>query len=105
MALLLFMNLPLAILGTAGASWLLSRWLDDRRKERAFRLGQCQKPDGTSPNSICGMPIVAPMDLYGADGYKFFQWLCDEHARDGERRMRGGLYRIEWLQEGATSTQ
>src|SRR5918999_266787 len=105
MALLLFMNLPLAILGLLGVSAVLNHWLDARRKERAFRAGMCQKPDAASPNRVCGMPIVAHMDIYGAYGYRFFQWLCDEHARDGERRMRGGLYRIEWLREGATSTQ
>lgn len=105
MALVLYMNLPLAILTLLGATALSTYWIDKRRKERAFRTGQCQKPDPTSPNRICGMPIVAEMDVYGAYGYKFFQWLCDEHARDGERRMRGGLYRIEWLREGATSTQ
>jgi hypothetical protein len=104
MGLLLFMNLPLAILGVLGLSALVSHHLDARRKERAYRLGMCQKPVDGSPNRICGMPIVAHMDIYGAYGYKFFQWLCDEHARDGERRMRGGLYRIEWLREEATST-
>jgi hypothetical protein len=105
MALLLFMNLPLAILGLLGASAVVSHRLDAHRKERAFKIGACQKADDASPNKMCGMPIVAHMDIYGAYGYKFFQWLCDEHARDGERRMRGGLYRIEWLPEGATSTQ
>lgn len=105
MGVLLLMNLPVGILSMLGISWVLSRWIDTRRKEKAFRRGRCQKPDGTSPDRMCGMPIVAHMDIYSAYGYKFFQWLCDEHARDGERRMRGGLYRIEWLHEGATSTQ
>lgn len=100
----LLMNLPLWILGVLGISALVSHWTDRWRKERAFRAGRCQKPDETTPDHICGMPIVAHMDVYGAYGYKFFQWLCDEHARDGERRMRGGLYRIEWLREEATST-
>jgi hypothetical protein len=104
MALWLFMNLPVALLGLIGLTSLVSHRLDAIRKERAFRAGLCQKPDDTSPNKICGMPIVAHMDVYSAYGYKFFQWLCDEHARDGERRMRGALYRIEWLREGATST-
>lgn len=105
MALLLFMNLPVAILALLGASYLVSHQVDERRKERAFRQGRCQKPLDAAPGNECGMPIVAHMDVYSAYGYKFFQWLCDEHARDGERRMRGGLYRIEWLPEGATSTQ
>ena len=105
MALLLYMNLPVAILGLLGITAFASYRIDKTRKERAFRTGLCQKPDASSPNRICGMPIAAEMDIYGAYGYKFFQWLCDEHARDGERRMRGGLYRIERLREGAPSTQ
>ena len=105
MALLIVMNLPVIILAMLGLSALISHRLDAHRKERAFRLGLCQKPDERSPNHVCGMPIAAHMDIYGAYGYKFFQWLCDEHACDGERRMRGGLYRIEWLREGAPSTQ
>ncbi|HEY7874041.1 MAG TPA: hypothetical protein VIG64_02855 [Actinomycetota bacterium] len=104
MALYLLMNLPLGILTLMGVTSVSSRWIDAHRKQRAFRAGRCQMPEHTSPDRICGMPIVAHMDVYGAYGYKFFQWLCDEHARDGERRMRGGLYRIEWLREGATST-
>jgi hypothetical protein len=105
MALVLYLNLPVLILTLLGACALTSYQVDKVRKERGFRCGQCQKPDSSSPNHICGMPIVAHMDVYGAYGYKFFQWLCDEHARDGERRLRGGMYRIEWLREGAPSTQ
>jgi hypothetical protein len=105
MGLLLLMNLPLGILTVLGVSAVSSNWLDARKKERAFRAGRCQKPDASTPDHVCGMPIAAHMDIYGAYGYKFFQWLCDEHARDGERRQRGGLYRIEWLREGAPSMQ
>jgi hypothetical protein len=105
MALLVLLNLPVWILAVLGISSVSNHYVDARRKERGFRAGRCQKPDGTTPDRICGMPIVAHMDVYGAYGYKFFKWLCDEHARDGERRMRGGLYRIEWLREGAPSTQ
>ena len=99
------MNLPVLILTLIGVCALWSYRVDKARKERAFKTGQCQKPVAASPNRICGQPIAAHMDIYGAYGYKFFQWLCDEHARDGERRARGGAYRIEWLREGAPSTQ
>jgi hypothetical protein len=105
MALLLYMNLPVVILTLLGACAFFSYRIDKTRRDRAFKTGRCQKPDSTSPDRICGMPIVAHMDVYGAYGFKFFQWLCDEHAREGERRLRGGMYRIEWLREGTPSTR
>ena len=41
-----------------------------------------------------GQPIASRIDVYQGYEYRFHEWLCDEHARDGRARARGFSYRI-----------
>lgn len=90
------MNGPLTAIVVAV---FLSPWLGRRRIQKALAQGRCQKQVAGSPGGICGMPIAARMDVYEAYEYRFFQFLCYEHALDAERKARSRLYTIEWLSE------
>jgi hypothetical protein len=99
-ALMALINLPILLLGVILSCTWASIQRDRRRKRVALERGRCELAVAAVPGHECGMPIAACLDLYEGDRYRFFRWLCDGHARDAERRARGGLYRIEWLSAG-----
>jgi hypothetical protein len=90
------LNAPLTAIVVAV---FLSPWLGRRKIRRALAKGTCQKRVQGVPGGICGMPIAARMDALEAYEYRFFQFLCYEHALDADRRARGRLYKIEWLED------
>ena len=59
---------------------------NERKAARARKKGVCQRKVAWVPGKVCGQPIAARIDVYEGYEYRFLQWLCDEHARDVERR-------------------
>ena len=68
--------------------------LSERRAQKAFKAGRCQRKVAGLPGGICGQPIVSRIDVYQGYEYRFHQWVCDEHSRDAKLRERGFSYRV-----------
>jgi len=58
----------------------------ERRAARARARGTCRRKVSWIPGRVCGQRIAARIDIYEGYEYRFLQWVCDEHARDVERR-------------------
>jgi hypothetical protein len=98
-AVMAALNMPvLLLLMVLSATWL-GQWAEQRRKQAGLERGRCERKVPTLPGKTCGMPLVACVELYEGDAYHFFQWVCDEHARDASRRVKGSLVRVDWLGE------
>lgn len=69
----------------------------ESRAEAALAKNRCQAGSWWLPGSRCHQPVVARLDLYEGYEYRFFRWLCEDHATDAERRSRGATYRIDRL--------
>ncbi len=65
---------------------------------RRLKKGGCGRREHPASRSTCGMPIAARIDIFEGYEYRFHQWVCDQHARDAERRGSGRRFRVEWLQ-------
>ena len=88
-------------------AWVLvADFLDSRnheaRAERAFAKGLCQARARWLPGHSCGQPIVARLDVYEGYEYRFFRWLCEEHAGEASRRAPGSTYRLDRVASGAS---
>lgn len=68
--------------------------LSERRARKAFKAGRCQRKVPGLPGGTCGHPITARVDVYQGYEYRFHEWVCDEHRRDGRLRQRGFSYRV-----------
>lgn len=68
--------------------------LSERRARKAFAKGGCQRKVAGLPGGRCGQPIVSRVDVYQGYEYRFHEWLCDEHSRDGRARSQGFSYRV-----------
>ena len=99
LAVMAALNMPILLLSLILSATWLAHWAEQRRKERGLERGICQRKEPTVPGGICGMPLVACVELYEGDAYHFFQWVCDAHARDASRRIKGSLVRVDWLEE------
>ena len=67
------------------------------RAQAALSSSRCQAGSRWLPGRSCNQPAVARLDVYEGYEYRFFRCLCDEHARDAERRMAGPTYRLSSL--------
>jgi hypothetical protein len=67
------------------------------RAQAALATNRCQAGSWWLPGSRCGQPVVARLDLYEGYEYRFFKWLCEDHAEEAHRRSRGPSYRIDRL--------
>ena len=88
-------------------AWVLvADLLDSRnheaRAERAFSRGRCQAGSRWLPGHSCGQPIAARLDVYEGYEYRFFRWLCEEHAGQAQRRASGSSYRLDRVADGAS---
>lgn len=86
MRVLLFMALVNGPLAWIVLSDLWESMTNERKADRARQKGTCQRKVSWIPGNVCGQPIVARMDVYEGYEFRFFQWLCHEHATDVERR-------------------
>ena len=68
--------------------------LSERRARKAYKVGRCQRKVPGLPGGTCGQPITARIDVYQGYEYRFHEWVCDEHCRDGRLRARGFSYRV-----------
>lgn len=73
-------------------------WAHERRAAKARQRGTCQRRMGWVPGQVCGQPIAARVDIYQGYEFRFFQWLCHEHAIDLERRASVPRMTIDWEQ-------
>ena len=71
-----------------------SSFMSERRARKAYAKGYCQRKVPGIPGGICGQPIASRIDVYQGYEYRFHEWLCDEHARDGRARSKGFTYRV-----------
>lgn len=91
-ALFMFLvNGPLAALLVADFS---DSAMSERRARRMFKAGRCMRKVPGLPGGQCGQPIAARVDVYQGYEYRFHEWVCDEHQRDGQLRQRGFNYRV-----------
>ena len=68
--------------------------MSEHRAKKAFAAGRCQRKVSGLPGGVCGQPIASRIDVYQGYEYRFHEWLCDEHSRDGRARAKGFSYRI-----------
>lgn len=84
-------NAPLAALLFADFRGSL---MSERRARKEFAAGVCKRKVPGLPGGTCGQPITSRIDVYEGYEYRFHEWLCDDHARDGRARSKGFCYRV-----------
>ena len=68
--------------------------MSERRARKAFAAGRCRRKVPGVPGGECGQPLSARVDAYQGYEYRFHEWVCEEHARDGRVREKGFSYRV-----------
>ena len=69
----------------------------EARAEKALLEDRCQAGSRWLPGSRCGQSVAARLDVFEGYEYRFFRCLCEEHATDAQRRLRGSTYRVARL--------
>jgi hypothetical protein len=68
--------------------------MSERRARKALAAGVCKRKVPGLPGGRCGQPVTSRIDVFQGYEYRFHEWLCDEHARDGKARSKGFSYRV-----------
>ena len=91
MLFIIVVNGPLAALLFAD---FRDSMLSERRARKAHATGVCKRKVPGLPGGVCGQPLASRIDVFQGYEYRFHEWLCDEHARDGRARAKGFSYRV-----------